>query len=457
MSDQAPSSLGRRGFLGSVAAASVLGVSEPSHATPVGARAPLSKSAAASGPRAPQRAVRFGLNYTPSKNWWYSWTDWDAASINQDLADIASIGMDHIRIMMLWPELQPNSTYIRTGIVDRLHEFLNMADTAGLDVEVTVLNGQVSGFLFVTPWLLNGGTAQMTNFFTDSASITAQQELFTALAAKVGSHPRFLGFDLANEIHWFAMPFGINLATADGDAWAQTMFATAEQAAPGKLHVNGLDHFPWLNDGFFSRPGVSNAGTLTANHTWAGWTGVFGTYGPMSTASLHYSEYFIELIKAFQTDLTRQVWIEETGVSDVWMSSKLIPGWTKLSIQNMVSCSNLWGITWWCSHDPSTRFAGFNPLEYTLGVFTNDHQLKPIGKTIQALVAEYDQNPPQPIQRTSALVLPDSMVPWTPFFVPFMKLVHQGTRPAVVLESMSTNQAYLQARGITTLIHLSQV
>ena len=31
----------------------------------------------------------------------------------------------------------------------------------------------------------------------------------------------------------------------------------------------------------------------------AGWADVFSTYGPMSTPSLHYSEYFIELIKAF--------------------------------------------------------------------------------------------------------------------------------------------------------------
>ena len=465
MRDQAShdqASLGRRDFLGGVAAASVLGAGTLARSAAAGAqpvaRAGRPQTAPGHAPsgRAQARTVRFGVNYTPSKNWYYSWTDWDAASIQADLADITALGMDHIRIMMLWPDLQPNEAYQRAEIIDRLYAFLDLADQADLDVEVTVLNGQVSGFLFVTPWLLSGSTGAMTNFFTDSGSITAQQNLFTALAAKIGSHPRFLGFDLSNEIYWFTMPFGIDIAPATGDAWATTMFATAEQVAPGKLHVNGTDHYPWLNNDYFSRPGLANSGTLTANHTWAGWTNVLTAFGGMSTESLHYSEYFIELIKAFQTDLTRDVWIEETGMSESWMAASKIPGWTELSIRNMVSSSNLWGITWWCSHDPSTRFTGFNPIEYSLGLYTSDRKLKPIGKTMQKLIAEYDQAPPQPLARPDALVLPDSMIPWMPFFKPFMNLIKQGTRPAVVLESMSTDSAYLAARGITTLIQLSQ-
>src|SRR5208282_6834645 len=28
---------------------------------------------------------RFGVNYTPSKNWWFCWNEWDADSIRRDL------------------------------------------------------------------------------------------------------------------------------------------------------------------------------------------------------------------------------------------------------------------------------------------------------------------------------------------------------------------------------------
>jgi hypothetical protein len=449
----------RRTFLGGAAAGLLgtgLGAALPTTPAEAATSARLAGAAPAQG-RYRNRRVRFGLNYTPSKNWWYSWADWDTDSIRRDLANIASIGMDHIRIMALWPDLQPNAAYVRAEMTQRLVEMLDLAGEADLDVEVTVFNGQVSGFLFTTPWLINGGNGKVTNLFTDTAAIASEQQLLAALSAAAAKHPRFLGFDLSNEIYWFTKPFGIDIPPATGDAWLTTMFAAAEKYAPGRLHVVGNDHWPWMNNDYFSRDGLGQLGSASANHTWAGWTEVPQTYGPMSTESVHYSEYFIELIKAFHTDLSRQVWIEETGMSTKWMDASLIPSWTEDSIRNMVSCAGLWGITWWCSHEVSTRFTGFNPLEYDLGVFTNERVLKPIGATIQRLAAEFDKTPPQPLARPEALVLPDDMVPWNGFFEPYMTLIKQGVRPAVVKQSRSTDAAYLHARGIGKLIYLNEV
>jgi hypothetical protein len=433
----------RRSFLGGTAAAAVLGMT--------------GAATAQAEPLKHQRKVRFGLNYTPSRNWWYCWSDWDANAIRADLADIRALGMDHIRIMAMWPDLQPNANFVRQEQVSRIRDLLDLAGERQLDVEVTVLDGAVSGFLFVPPWLLNNGNGAMTNIFTDPAALATQERLFTALGAGLGQHPRFLGFDLSNEIYWFTQPFGIDVAPNVGDGWLRAMFDAADKAAPGKLHVAGIDHYPWLNDDYFSRDGMGTTGTLSANHTWAGWADVFSTYGPLSTPSLHYSEYFIELIKAFHTDLNRQVWIEETGVSKVWMDPQIIPQWTEQSIRNMASCEDLWGVTWWCSHEVNSSLTGFNQLEYDLGVYTNDRKLKPIGATLAKVIREYDSSPPEPIHRDTALVLPDDLVPWTPFFEPYMKLIDKGVRPAVVKASRSTDKNYLAARGIDTLIELDSV
>jgi hypothetical protein len=49
------------------------------------------------------------------------------------------------------------------------------------------------------------------------------------------------------------------------------------------------------------------------------------------------------------------------------------------------------------------------------------------------------------------------MIPLADFsalFDPFMKLIDEGTRPAVVLQSRTTDPAYLAARGIKDLIPL---
>ncbi|HVV22730.1 MAG TPA: hypothetical protein VHF06_25060 [Pseudonocardiaceae bacterium] len=453
----AAGAIGRRGFLGGTAAAAMLGMTGTAAAAATSTEKPVATGKAGASDVHRHRRVRLGLNYTPSKHWWYSWSDWDAPSIDADLRDIRAIGMDHIRIMALWPELQPNRTSVRGEMVERVGTLLDLAGRHGLDVEVTVLDGAVSGFLFVPPWLLNNGTGALTNIYTDANAIAAQRALFAALGKGIGRHPRFLGFDLSNEIYWFTQPFGVDVPPSVGDGWLRTMFDAAEQAAPGRLHVAGIDHYPWLNDDCFSRDAIGTTGTLTANHTWAGWADVFQTYGPLSTPSLHYSEYFIELIKAFHTDPHRQVWIEETGVSKVWMDPAIIPRWTEESIRNMASCEDLWGITWWCSHEVSTGLADFNPLEYDLGVYTNDRRLKPIGRAIADLAAEYDAHPPEPIHRSTALVLPDDLVPWTPFFEPYMRLIDKGVRPAVVKASRSTDRAYLHSRGIDTLIQLDDV
>ncbi|MGI5418382.1 glycoside hydrolase 5 family protein [Actinomadura luteofluorescens] len=400
------------------------------------------------------RGVRFGVNYVPSKNWWFSWSDWDRASIAADLDDIASLGMDHIRVMLIWSELQPNATYVRGEQLDRLEELLDLADRRQLDVQVTVLNGAVSGVLFVPPHLISNSDGTIRNVLTDPTAIEREQWLLTRIAERIGRHRRFMGFDLSNEIHWFAKPLGMAATQAQGDAWHTTLFDTCEKVAPGKVHVSGIDHWPWQNDEYWTRHGLATSGTMTANHTWAGWTQVIQRYGSLSTASTHYSEFFIELIKAFHTDPRRKVWIEETGVSTVWMDAADIPVWTERSIRAMADCTGLFGITWWDSHDLNPDLSGYVDLEYDLGLFTNKRELKPIGKTIRNLIAEYDARPPAPPQRSTALVLPDDVIPladFTRLFDPFMKLVDQGERPAIVLQSRTEDPAYLAARGIENL------
>ncbi len=46
---------------------------------------------------------RFGVNYTPSHNWWFCWNDWNPDPIKRDLDAIASLGADHLRILLVWP------------------------------------------------------------------------------------------------------------------------------------------------------------------------------------------------------------------------------------------------------------------------------------------------------------------------------------------------------------------
>jgi endo-1,4-beta-mannosidase len=185
--------------------------------------------------------IKFGVNYVPSKQWWFSWTDWERESIAEDLQAIASLGMDHIRIHCLWPIFQPNINAVSQSALERLHELLDIADTCNLDVEVSVLDGWLSGFAFYPVWLKPYSRNFKNNMFTNREIVQAEKLLFSEIARQIGSHPRFLGFDLGNELGVLQM-MNHPVTVAEADAWQTEMLSHCERIVPGKLHVNGVDH-----------------------------------------------------------------------------------------------------------------------------------------------------------------------------------------------------------------------
>jgi hypothetical protein len=400
-----------------------------------------------------RRRVRFGANYVPSKNWWYSWGDWDRDSIRRDLDDIASLGADHIRIQLLWPYFQPNEQYVSVDHVRRLASLLDDAHARALDVEVTVLDGQLSGFLFTPAFLIDNQDGHVRNMIVDPKLIAVQKRLFAALANAIGAHPAFLGFDISNEVYWFTQPLHVNYTPQQGDAWMEQLLAYCDEIAPRKLHVNGVDKWPYedAQANAFTRTALARAGAASCIHPWAGFSPVFKKYGPLSTAAIHYAEFFVEYMQAFSINGRRTIWIEEDGCSKQWMPETLIPRWAEASIRNAAGCEHLFGITWWCSHDVNPRLSGFNTLEYDLGLYTNDRKLKPLGRVFRDLIAEFDRRPPPVRAQPHAIAIEpntgaDELLPR------YMAAIDGGIAPQIVLASRSADKAYLRSRRIESVI-----
>lgn len=389
---------------------------------------------------------RFGVNYVPARHWWHSWLDWDGASIQDDLFAIAGLRLDHIRVHCVWPVFQPDPAYVSQTALERLEELFAHADRAGLDVAVTVLNGWLSGTYFRPFW-----QTEKINMFTDSAAIQAETLLFTAIAERIAGHPRFLGFDIANEPNVLTAFPGNAVSVEQGDAWIRRMLEHCELLAPGKLNVVGVDHGPWLvRDAPFSQATLGSAGAATAVHAWAFFTGALARYGPAGTGSRHLSEYLIELAKAYHTDPSRLVWLQEIGVAPEWIDEDDIASFVADAVAASISCDRLWGITWWASHDIDRRFSGFDDLEYSLGLLTVDNTVKPMGAQLAELIRQ-SALLSTPEIRDTALVLPDGVAPDLDFADRFFSLVDQGVRPAITQAESMKDPQYLASRGITAL------
>lgn len=402
----------------------------------------------------PSTPLRFGVNYTPSKNWWYSWMDWDEASIRRDLLAVRDLGMDHIRIHCLWPWFQPEPDVVRPEALLRLKELLDIAGEANLDVCVTVLDGWLSGINFIPAWQGDGD-----NIYTTPKMIAAEKVLFQAMAETIRDHPHFLGFDLGNELgvlHRLNNPAGI----AESDAWFQDILNWCDTVAPGKLHVNGVDHIHWFSNIGFSRPALANIGRVTSLHTYDMFTGMTKSYGSLGSGVFHIAEYCIELARAYTNDHARQFWIQEFGGLEEGHPVLGLSHFAEQTIRNAASCQGLWGFTWWCSHDFYGRYAELSPFERALGLLDCNNRVKPAGERIARLIEEFRRQPPAVVSRPTALILPDEIFTDNPkddlslrqFIAHYMQRCEKGERPAIVLKSRASDTSYLAARGITNLV-----
>lgn len=139
-------------------------------------------------------------------------------------------------------------------------------------------------------------------------------------------------------------------------------------------------------------------------HSWV-FNGTAQRHGRTGTATEHHAAYLIELSKAWATDPHRPVWLQEVGAPAPLVPAEHAAAFTEATVANALDCEDVWGVTWWCSHDVSRSLADFPELEYSLGLLTNDRQVKPAGEAIAGIVADRRGTEYRPAPRTTALVV----------------------------------------------------
>ncbi|MEU8792303.1 glycosyl hydrolase [Streptomyces sp. NPDC048643] len=400
-------------------------------------------------------AVRFGVNYTPSQGWFHHWLDFDLDSVRADLDSIAALGLDHIRVFPLWPYFQPNRTLIRPRAVEQLVTLADAAAERGLDVNVDGLQGHLSSFDFLPAWTR---TWHRRNIFTDPDVVAGEAAYLRTLAAALADRPNFIGMTIGNEVNQFAAgphPDPDRITEDQAGAWLSRLLDACEEGAPGKPHLHASYDAAWYQDDQPFTPGHSaRLGAMTAVHSWV-FNGTAQRHGRTGVATEHHAAYLIELSKAWSDDPHRPVWLQEVGAPAPLIPAEHAAAFTEATVTNALDCPDLWGVTWWCSHDVSRDLADFPELEYSLGLLTSDRRTKPAGDTIADIVGR--ARPAAPAVRTTALVVDTApgrsvCAPGGPVFEAFARLTADGVRPTTVLASRATDREHLVARGITEVV-----
>jgi endo-1,4-beta-mannosidase len=338
---------------------------------------------------------RFGVNYTPSKNWWFCWNEWDADSIKRDLDAIAALGADHLRILLIWPYFQPNPKWVSRLHLERLDQLLAVMGERDLDAVVTVFTGQLSGWFFLPPFNKAGSA-----FYSDDAMWSAQEIFIRALAGVMMGKNNLIGFDFGNEINtcWSAEP-GV------GDAWMTKMFSLMETVSPGHVHVNGVDEMPWFESTTFSPQALAKRPMATM-HCYPYWSGSLKFGGAMDPPSVKLMAANATLIRSYAGDPRKPVWAEEFNTCIEALNEKQQAEWLEKAVLAAIDSGVSW-FTYWDSHDVDRKFE-FNSLEYNLGLLTNDGQVKETGRVFRQLADGYrgkavtlprEPLPPPPVDR----------------------------------------------------------
>lgn len=416
----------------------------------------MSTTASAAAP------LRFGANYTPSTNWMHSWLSLNLDDVRRDFADLADLGLDHVRIFPLWTVLQPNRSLIRAEAVADVRAVVDAGAEFGLDVSVDVIQGHLSSFDFIPSWLY---TWHDKNMFTHPDALSGQVALVERLAESLGDAKNFLGFTTGNETNQFSAsvhPSPWPVTTAEAANWITTLLDAAESSAPDQEHVHSEYDAAWYLDGHGFTPALAaRLGAMTTVHSWI-FNGTAQRYGGRSAASDRHAEYMIEVSRAFATDPRRRTWLQEVGAPSNCLTDDETPGFLEATVRNAARTDDLWGVTWWCSHDVSRSLVDFPELEYSLGLIDQSGAAKPIGRRFAEIIPELRERGPRVPRELGIVIEVDdddtpvsrgALAPGGPIFEAWVQACESGVDPAFVTSTQAADARVLASRGITELVH----
>jgi endo-1,4-beta-mannosidase len=202
-----------------------------------------------------------GVNYWPRRKAMYWWNNFDAGEVREEFAVIKEIGMNVVRLFLLWDDFQPEPDLVNKDALANLIKVADIAADNGLGLDVTFFTGHMSGPNWSPRWLLGGDLPPIAhrhwlkdvvsggkitdkgyrNMFHDETALNATRLLLTTVVSALNDHPAIWMWNLGNEPDLFAWPN----SSDEGAAWVKEMVDLIKSIDPKHpvtigLHGDGL-------------------------------------------------------------------------------------------------------------------------------------------------------------------------------------------------------------------------
>ena len=182
-----------------------------------------------------------GVNYWPRRKAMYWWSQFDAAEVDDEFAIIQELGLNVVRIFLLWDDFQPDPGSVDKQALKNLVKVADIAAAHGLGLDVTFFTGHMSGPNWAPRWLLTDDpgfaspyfawvgqvisqgqivpNGNYRNMISDPLALDAERLLLRTVVGALKDHPGIWMWNLGNEPDLFAWPAD---ATA-GRTWVREM------------------------------------------------------------------------------------------------------------------------------------------------------------------------------------------------------------------------------------------
>jgi len=202
-----------------------------------------------------------GVNYWPRKKAMYWWSNFDEGEVREEFAIIKEIGMNVVRLFLLWDDFQPEPNMVAKDKLDNLVKVADAAAENGLGIDMTFFTGHMSGPNWSPRWLVGGDLPPAAhsqwlrdvvsegkytdkgyrNMFHDEVALDASRLLLKTVVGELKDHPGIWMWNLGNEPDLFAWPD----TSDDGAAWVREMVGLIKEIDPNHpvtigLHGDGL-------------------------------------------------------------------------------------------------------------------------------------------------------------------------------------------------------------------------
>ena len=349
-----------------------------------------------------KRFIPVGVNWVPAKagmEWPY---EWDPASIEMDFAQMHSLGVNTVRLDLVWAWFEPRPGQYNEKAFQQLHFLSQLGRKYGIYLNpMLLIGGEVGEAYWDVPYR-QGRDPQ-----SDPEMLRLETDFAAELARRFAGDTSILAWDLTDE-----PPFWISAdSTTDAMAinWARLIAGAIrkyDQQHPIVVGTSGQD----IDHGPFRPDNLRDEVDFFSIHPYTVYEPKLFPDAMLSTRSTYGA--------AFETALSagagRPVMVQELGASTARYDPERIAEYDRTMMYSALG-DGANGFLLWCYTDAAPeQYAKVPylraPNETQFGVVTWNRKEKPAAEMLQdfsRITSRLELNDTTPVQAQAAILVPD--------------------------------------------------